>query len=290
MEKPYCEECYDSPTGESSSTPSAEVHCRVVGTWDKFTAYELVMNWVAGNRVRENDCPLDSVKLEPVEGTDAWNATLHYSPRKRKAGDSFDYQFTTTGGTSHITRSFKTYCAKSCIRDYPVIDFKNGIGYNDNTFEGCDINTPAFSWSQSVCWPLAFVNVYYKKLLARYTCCVNDSPFAGFDAGEVRFDGITNGSIENETDEETGLLYYYYKLTYAFSAQPNMTDLEVGDSGTFTKRGWDYMWTTRIRVDDQKTGNTLQLPRQVNVEQVYPYVNLNALGLDFAMFLNLLRN
>ena len=94
----------------------------------------------------------------------------------------------------------------------------------------------------------------------------------------------------NETDEETGLLYYYYKLTYAFSAQPNMTDLEVGDSGTFTKRGWDYMWTTRIRVDDQKTGNTLQLPRQVNVEQVYPYVNLNALGLDFAMFLNLLRN
>ncbi len=284
MSEIYCDECYDSPKAEASVNPTAEVHCRVVGTWNKYEAYECLMGWIASNRKYENDCPLESVTLEPIEGTDAWDAYMRYSSRKHEAGESFDYQFSTSGGTSHVTRSFKTVTALSCVRQKPVVNFRNGIGYEDGRFEGVDIGTPSFTWSQSACWPLRFVDINYKKLLARFTCCVNDSPFAGFDRGEVKFEGITNGTIVTETDEDTGMCYYYYKLTYGFAAQPNMADLEIGDSGKFGKNGWDYMWVLREKIDDQTTGNTIMVPRQANVEQVYPYVNLHALGLDFSLW------
>lgn len=280
----YCDECYDSPTAEAGKNPTAQVHCRVVGTWNKYEAYQCAMGWIGSNRPTENGCPMESVSLSPVPGVNAWDVNVKYSTRKHKAGESFDYQFSTTGGSTHLTRSFKTVVAQSCIQGKPVINFRNGIDYNNGQFDGVDVKQPSFSWSQSACWPLMFVNAYYKKLLASLTYCVNDSPYAGFDVGEVLFEGISNGAIVSETDEETDQIYYYYKLTYKFAAQPNTTGMVIGDSGPFVKRGWDHLWTHKIRTDDQTTGNTVMVPRQVNVEQIYPYVNLHALGLDFALW------
>ena len=101
MSEAYCEECYDSPKAEASINPSAEVHCRVVGTWSKYEAYELTMGWVSANRLYENDCPVESISLEPIEGTDAWDAHIRYSRRKHEAGESFEYQFSTSGGTGN---------------------------------------------------------------------------------------------------------------------------------------------------------------------------------------------
>lgn len=281
----YCDECYDSPTAVQGTSPSADVHCKVVGTWSKYDAYDCAMAWIADNRRTENSCPLESVTLKPIEGCNAWDVNIHYSLKKRDAGESFNYQFSTTGETSHTTYSRQTKVARSCIPGMPVIDFHGGIGWNDNKYDGVDINTPAFSWSQSTCWPLAFVTDNYKKLLARYTCCINSKPFAGFAAGEVRFNGITDGSIveENDNEDPRAPVYYYYKLTYSFSAMPNANDLRVGNSGLISKGGWDYMWVHRMKVTNPDTGATVNIPRQVNVEQVYPYVDLNALCLNMSL-------
>ena len=278
---PVCEECYDSPTYKPTfnkgGSPSATTHLRVKWTSNRQTAYSMAISWLAANRKMFNGLSVQSVNLQPIEGTDCWDVNVEYGYRKADLNVVLDYKFQTTGGTAHITNTYQNVVSKSCVWGLPAYNFGGAIGVNsEGGVDGVDVKTPAFSWSQTQAFSTKMVTWDFRKMLAWYTARVNNAPFMGFDAGEVLFEGVTDGQLAHNTDEETGAIYWYYKLTFSFSAMPNIYGIRVGDA-VVDKWGWEYMWIlweTVIAGD-----STTKYPRNVCIEQVYPTADLNNLGL-----------
>ncbi len=280
-EEIICEECYDSPsykpTFNKGGTPSGTTHLRVKNTADRDVAYRSAIAWLNANRRTFYGLCIQSIEIKPIEGTDCWDVNVEYGYRKADLNVVLDYKFQTTGGSSHITRTFENVVSKSCVNGLPAYDFGGAIGVNsEGEVEGVDIKSPAFSWSQTQAFPVEMVTWEFRKMLASYTAKVNNAPFMGFDAGEVLFEGVTDGQLAHDTNEETGNIFWYYKLTFSFSAMPNIYGIQIGDA-IVDKWGWEYLW---ILWETIVSGNTTtKYPRNVCVEQVYETADLNDLGL-----------
>ena len=274
---------------EEGENPRATRYFVITGTDNGGDAYAAVMTYLATNfddgsgGIATYDIPLKTVKLTKKDGAPVFDAECHFEvPQNADAAndvndqsyelpevENCDYQFSATGGTSHITHSAATLYAipKS---DETVRDFGNGIGLNnDGSFEGVDVVTPRCSFTISQSFPQDWFSSNYRRTLAAAIGCVNSAPFDGYPAGCVQFKSVDAKPVWfSYTDRQTGNMYkdWYWRASFKFDVAPAVT-LTFGGQ-TFTKRGFDYLWKLTEKVEDS-AGNVTSEIVQVNVEQVY---------------------
>lgn len=153
---------------------------------------------------------------------------------------------------------------------YTFRDRKGGIGWDGERFEGIDVPTPVYSFSETHYLASAFVTSTYKqtvKSIARNP--VNNAAFRGFAAGEVLFLGVS-GSLRSVTQ---------WELTFAFQAQENLAGLTIGDITGVNKDGWDYLNVEFDIVKDATAKVIKKIPKQVTVHRPLGRSNFAGLGI-----------
>lgn len=174
---------------------------------------------------------------------------------------------TTGGGTQHITQAIATKAvyAGPTETDNPP-EFQGAIGAGPDGVEGCDVETPGYSFSYTHHLPIALWTPAYRTKLRNLTQKVNDAPWVSpsgdsFERGEVRFRGV-QGSRRGWDDVE---------LTFHFVGEENLTDETVGPITGINKEGQDYIW---FWYESATSGNfPIKRPRFAVVAQVYKYGN-----------------
>jgi hypothetical protein len=205
----------------------------------------------------------DELVLAPV-GVDIWDVAVRYTQYPQ----STIYQFETGGGSSHITQSLAT-AGRFSAGGQPLIDFKGGIGVQENAIEGVDIVVPVFNFSETHYLLDVVVDATYKFNLFSLTGTFNNAPFKGFNAGEVLFLGAV-GSKRGSGD---------WEINFRFAAQPNVTGVTIGAITGIVKDGWNYLWVRYINSVDTVGKRLVMTPDQVNVEQVYKPGDFSLMGI-----------
>ena len=196
--------------------------------------------------------------------------------------DDFTFSFDTTGGTQHLTQSYRTVgryapAGKTAPNHY------GAIGVNDRDIAGCEVIIPQLSFSMNRTTN-GILNIEFIKNLSRMTGRINRLPFLTFEPGEVLFEGASGSQKFTESD------YPQFDLTYKFRVSPNEANLIIGqegeeggddeESGKITvgfKRGWDYFWVQYEETEDEDASVVSKQPIAAFVERVYKTADLNAL-------------
>ena len=194
------------------------------------------------------------VVFEEVEQEDFSEESEEYEP---PTVEDDDYSFSTGGGSSHISHSYAT-------ASYPATgetarDFGGGIGWNGESFDGCDVVTPKVEFSITVSRPKWFLNSTYRRTLANATGSVNSVAWDGYAPRCVLFKGV-NARPQRVSGD------WYWRIVYSFAAAPAV-QLTFGGA-TVTKAGFDYLW--RLTRATEANGELNSEVAQINVERVYP--------------------
>ena len=211
--------------------------------------------------------PFRGYRLE-FQGGDVWRGEAEYGYGGTGATK---VTFSTRGGTRHITQSLLTE-AYSADGDAP--DFQGAIGVNGDTVEGVDVISPVLHFTEEHLVPLTrLLEPTFINTLVGLTGRTNTEPFRGFQAGEVLFYGAEGGyEVPIVPDPDPDLKY---PVTYEFAASPNKEDVQIGDIGPITKRGFAHVW---VRYKESADGKALlKVPAYVYVETVYDEGDLNDL-------------
>jgi hypothetical protein len=259
--------------GDDQNT--AELIYRLDGTHDD----------VAAKAHADANCPLEyegltrvSVELEPIDpdeetATGAWKVTARYSGQQIvQLGGEGDFAFEISGQTVHVTHSKATVAVKT-IPDYTPKNYKGAVGVSgppgDITIEGADVETRAFTWSETHRLSASTVTWAYRRQLAALYGKVNNASFRGWPAYEVKFLGASGS--KRGRDE--------WEITFRFAQSPNVSGGSIGDITGIDKKGWEYVW---VRFEEMEVDNALTArPVQANVEQLEGYgeVNFELLGI-----------
>ncbi len=204
---------------------------------------------------------LNEIEIEPV-GTDWWYGTATYSLDEMgdSSGDSWSYEFDTTGGSTKITQSLTTVSGYAPTGK-TAPNFQGAIGYDGQTVNGCEITIPTFKWTETHYKPVIFIDKNYRLTLANMTGTVNQNAFRDFQAGEVLFLGAVGQRRGNKD----------WELQYHFAASPNLSNLSVGQISGIAKEGWQYLWVMYEEIEDAY--KLISVPRAAYVEQVYRYTD-----------------
>lgn len=273
----------DSLVRETGESPRAVWKFLVVGADNAPDAYDALFAYLQTHFVDDDgniasyNIPLDSIKLAKTDSDYLYEAEVVFAYRvandetinepeyEQPEIDEFDYTYTTTGGTAHITHSLATLGAAGA----DIRNFDGGIGWNGDSFDGVDIVTPRVEFSIGVNWPKTFFTQAYRLTLANATGCINSQAWNGFGAGCVLFKGVSAApkSYKRVFPDGSTLKDYYWRAQYTFEASPAST--HTFNSTTLVKRGFDYLWALTEKIESS-TGNLESRVVQMNVEQVYP--------------------
>lgn len=209
--------------------------------------------------------PRDTVTVQPI-GDLLWEGIVRYGLVPQTAESVFT--FDTGGGTQHVTHSLATV-SRYAPPGKTAPDFKGAIGVTADSVEGVDIAVPVYHFSETHYLADTTVTPEYKATLFSLTGNVNNAAFKGFAAGEVLFLGAA-GSKRGSGD---------WEITYRFAASPNVTNLTIGDITGINKKGWEYLWVRYSDSEDAVAKALVKRPVAVYIEQVYPYGDLNGLGI-----------
>jgi hypothetical protein len=209
-----------------------------------------------------------------------WEGVVEY---EYKNTDEFKYSFETTGGTQHLTQSYKTIGRFAPSGRTPP-NHHGAIGVNDKgDVAGCEVIIPTLSFSMFRT-KTGVLDPAFIKFVASMTGKINATPFMGFFPGEVLFEGASGS--QKFTSEE----FPSFDLTYKFKVSPNTEDLCLGEVGTDGyinvgyKYGWDYFWVqyeeyaeTHGDTEDEEECTISKRPIAAFIEQVYHDAELNLL-------------
>lgn len=279
----------DRQDREEGDNPRATRYFCITGTDNGGDAYAALVSYLATNfddgdgGIATYDIPLKTIRLSKLDGAMAFDAECIFEfPQNADASNDVndqgysppdvepcDYQFTATGGTSHITHSAATLYAVPATGE-TVRDFGGGIGLNaEGQFDGCDVVTPRCNFTISQSFPKTWFTSYYRKVIASCIGCVNMYAFDGFYAGCVQFKSCDAKPVWfSYTDSLTGnqIKDWYWRASYRFDVAPRAT-LTFGGQ-TIVKRGFDYLWKLVEKTEDSNGNETAKIV-QINVEQVY---------------------
>jgi hypothetical protein len=265
----------------------------VIGAADQDEAYSLADSFfpdMVGNIPRGSIDVKDAGTLE--DGTGVFMIEVEYSSAVRSdapagvAGQNPDpskpeksepvkreQSFSTKGGTQHIVNSRDV--VYSIANGIPT-DPKNRIGDSEKGTAGADIIAPQPVFSIKLKLPFIHVG-YFTDILCRYTGTVNKTPWKGFQAREVLFEGADADYRDGDG----------WNLTYSFRYSPSEPYLpedvaaggiDVGLNNRLAfKAGWDYLDVRYERVEDQ--GRLIDRPYEAHVHQVYRESNFDDFGI-----------
>lgn len=288
----YCAEANDSPSLKTSDSapPTSTRHCLVVGTNNRAVAQSLFVAWLDWNQLwKDYDQPLKNVSYTPnSEGAPVWDVQFEYGG-SRYDWDKVEISFSTVGGTAHIERSNQT-AAYSCIANTPPNEHYNMIGITDSgEYEGMDAKRPSLQMSVSVMLEPKDVGDLgtFMRNVANMTARFNEANYMGFRDGEILFDGVQSCEMVEIADQEDYTsVYTYLKTTYSFLMSPTIWHVvysPFGHTGWMRKNGWDAEWIEYMKWSNDD-GKVLTIPRQVNIERIYPPGDFTALpGMEKAL-------
>lgn len=184
------------------------------------------------------------------------------------------------GGTIHITQSNFT-CVRKRVGDAVGVstakNHKGAINVTADGVGGCDRFAGSFEFTITLKVPFAT----WKYIL---DCddlkdMVNREPFLIFPSGEILYRGLTP-SFNGEG----------WTLQHKFARSKNQTTVTINDELVIesgdrlgqgidkAKYGWEYLWIDYL--PDPTTGH--DKPRDVFIEQIYPYGDFSILGFGSA--------
>lgn len=238
--------------------------------------------------------PLKGCRVDQLGLSTRWEGTATYGPPKGGAGeargDDVVFQFSTAGGTTHITQSLRTinrfgfnYPDEGLVTAAP--DFAGAIGVTERDVEGTDIVSSRYEWSEGHFFAPEVVDSAFRGRLFDLTGTVNDRAFGDLQAGEGLFLGV-DGQRRNGPNGPD------WELVYRFAASPNATaanqrlkiEYGQGQSVVVVKEGWDYFWIRYRDALDPSNASVVKRPAAAYVERVYRRANWGhaTLGLGIA--------
>jgi hypothetical protein len=254
----------ESPQYSGGDNPTWELTYNIEGTDDSIQARLELLYQTPGiydNLVRQVP------RVERV-GPGFFYGSMTYGKRKNESGQ-IEYEFEIGGKTEKIYQSIAT---RRYGQNAP--DYQGAIGVVKNgdqiDVQGVEIYVPTKSFSLKCRFPPSIFTPAYENAI--YLCTVapvNQSPFYGYQAGELLFKGSTGGYKSGDE---------YGEISFKFDASPNMTGLSVGDIGGIEKKGWEQVDIVR---EVQKQGSSL-IPKAVGVyvHQVYHASDFSILGIN----------
>lgn len=237
---------------------SREIGYRVTGAVsdnDALDATELTAPLVYDNMPRE------TVQIEEVAWPNIWFTTAVYNRATRTpaASGAIEYSFDYSTATQKIIQSIAT------INRYvpaggALTDFAKAIAVDaDGVPQGIDILVPVGSFELRYYPVNATVSDAYKQTVRETVGKVNSASFKGHPAGEVLFTGCS-GSIRSGAD---------WELSFRFNTIKNRTGVSIGTITGIAVKGWEVLWVYYKQSKDATSKRFVQIPKQVNVEQVY---------------------
>lgn len=289
----------DSITREEGDAPRITWRFKINGADDASTAYASLLSWLAVRfadgygGIASYNVPLSNIRLSATASPFSYTAEVTFefptqTPVSNEINDSGytlpdiepnDYQFSTLGGSSHITHSLQTLSATPAVSTDTTRDFGGGIGWNGESFDGCDVITPKQEFSITVSLPKDYVTTSYRLTMYAATGAINSAEFDGMGAGCVLFKGFTARPAKFEYSDENGnkIQDWYWRATYSFEAAASVS-LNFGGQ-TIVKRGFDYLWRLMEKIEDATTHELKTTVKQINVERVYPEFDFDLFGL-----------
>lgn len=244
--------------GES---PSASIKFFIRGVNDAYPAYIAMINYLKanfwyGDYIAYQGIPLDTIQLSRLGCAFAFSATCNFAVPSNNTNNNGgnnqnrgttpsspiinepdfqlpqieqnDFQYSTVGGSAHLTHGYATasYVAKETASTYyPVQPNGNGIGWNGEGFDGCDVTTSSETFSVSVSAPNTWISPTYRALITSMTGCVNLLPWFGYEPSCVLFKGLTANPVTLNYTSPDGesIQDWYWRLRFEFEARRAIT-------------------------------------------------------------------
>lgn len=207
----------------------------------------------------------NSIDIYMVEAT--------YSKKKeKKEGTRGEFSFEIGGGVQRITQSLKTV-NKYAPDGLQAPDHKGAIGVTKDGVEGCEINLPTFSFSETHYYAADTVTNDWVDNLEKLAWTTNDSSWRHHEAGEILFTGCRGSFMEKEGEG-------VWQVAFNLIKQRNKENQTIGDINGIDKKGWEYLWVLYEETEDTDAKRLAKRPVAVYIEQVYEEGDFSTLPLE----------
>lgn len=231
---------------------------------DYSTEYEAFAALVAAMPSSLNGRLLDTASITVTESTAPgyWEGEAVWTRREleREPGQcslSFDISVESV----HISQSLETISSHAAAGDAP--DYKGAINVTSEAVEGCDVLAASMTFDLTERYEAGDIDGSYIDVLYNLACKFNSGTFTiagkAFAAGELLFLGATGGL----SDEGT------YEIVYRFASSPNVTGRQVGTMSGLAKKGWEYLWVSYQKFEDNDAKKLVERPAYAYVERVF---------------------
>jgi hypothetical protein len=267
---PQIELAWEASPITAGETPSIERGYIVKGFDDEEPALLYLLSNTAPEYLLINGetLPISGANITERLGDTIWKGRVVWSAKtnSQQQGEagSFKLRFKTGGSTTRI----KTALAQL---KFPANapDPQKGIGVTKDSIEGIDITVPNLEWQEEWSVPTTQVNKAYLLKLKAVTGKVNASPFRGFPAGEVLFDGADGGA---EAGKKWSLVTFNFKQSDNAVVSLPGTGLSV-----IPKQGWQYLDLVSETVVDNDV--LIARPKYVYINTIFETANFAELGI-----------
>ena len=201
---------------------------------------------------------------------------LGYSRQPYQSGDS-SYQFKIGMQQTRMTVAKDTVHKYTATGAATAPDRKGAIAVNDGKAEGCDVNTPIYTFSETHIIDASLMTTAYKRALWQLANApVNLYAWREYDVGEGLFLGVQGTERHKGGD---------WELNFEFAASPNVTDLLAGLSSNpfataIAKGGWQFADFEFSPPDPSTSANTFVIrPRWCYIHRVYDSSDFAVMGI-----------
>jgi hypothetical protein len=210
-----------------------------------------------------------------------WEAEVVYraapGPKALKTGEKHGQLQIGSSGSLHITSvPAEDHIADHALPGKDILDSKGLLGWDGEKLEGADIDEPQVTWSETHVFANEDVtDAYIATLIAVKFKPINDTAFRGFNAGEVKFLGVSGGSRDGQDVE----------LTFEFAARPNRTGVQfggVGVNGDINVGGWEHVSIDYTLVKDATAKRLVPRATNVHIDRLYQTSDFSTLGIGVA--------
>lgn len=197
------------------------------------------------------------------------NANQPKASEPMELGDAPIVTLSTRGGTQRILRSLETIDAQPGVGFTTVPDHAGAINVVGDTIEGVEVGVAGSVFTYKTVLPAAFVTASYRELFEALYDHVNSTPFAGYPAGEIKFEG---GVLSQRKGED-------WDAEFTFGRSKNRTGITLNGNlaDPIDKDGWDLLWVLYEDEEDATAKTLVKKVRAAYVERVHPRADLNDL-------------
>ena len=215
---------------------------------------------------------LRNIEITERLAPDGWKVQANYQAyQSSMTYDGTPEEIVSFSNVMHQTRRYHSLYTIHKYAVNAVVDYHGQIDVQDGEAQGVDVYFPVATMNISHFYRKAQMTTEFRNRIVRQPPVSNIAPFRGFQAGELLFGGA------NIQQENSGK---FWRVDYTFLISPNDDDVDIQGwtGGTIEKDGWDVLWIA-YRESYQGTGE--KRPEQVNIEQVYHYIDFaEAFGLS----------